>query len=98
MASPLETAAHLHNRLAITPLLSEDAENFYNRPFHVIRGERFFEAIHAQIDDPRVLALPPKLGGVDQYLDSTDAINFLNEKMEEIKKIVSKNDDGVYTW
>lgn len=86
LARALETAAHLHNQLAITPPLSEEAENFYNRPFHVIRGERFFEAIHAQIHDPRVLALPPKLGGVDQYLDSTDAINFLNEKMEEIKK------------
>jgi hypothetical protein len=86
LARMLETAAHLHNRLAITPPLPEQAEPFYNRPFLVIWGERFFETIHAQIHDPRVLALPPRLGGVDQYLDSTDAINFLNEELDEIKK------------
>ena len=86
LARALETAAQLHNRLAITPSLPEQAEPFFNRPFLVIGGERFFEAIHAQIHDPRVLDLPPKLGGVDQYVDSTDAINFLNEEMDEIKK------------
>ncbi len=88
LARALETAAHLHNRLAITPPLPEQAESFYNRPFLVIQGERFFESIHAQIHDPRVLALPPRLGAVDQYLDSTDAINLLNEEMDKIKKLV----------
>ncbi len=86
LARALEAAAHLHNQLGITPPLPELTENFYNRPFLVIWGGRFFEAIHAQINNPRVLALPPKLGGVDQYLDSTDATNYLNDEMDNIKE------------
>ncbi len=51
LARALETAARLHNQLAVTPPLPEQAEHFYNRPFLVIWGGRFFEAIHARIHD-----------------------------------------------
>ena len=92
LARALETAAHMHNQLAITPPLSEAVEDFHNRPFQVIRGERFYEAIRAQIRDSHVLALPPKLGGVDQFLDSTDALNFLNEQVVAIKEFARQDD------
>ncbi len=86
LALAYEHAARMHNGLGICEPLSEKVSNFHNRPFLVIWGERFFQATHSQIRDPRVLALPPKLGGVDQYLDSTDSINFLNENFEAIKR------------
>ncbi len=86
LALAYEHVAHMHNELGIGEPLPEKASNFHNRPFLVIWGESFYNAIHSQIRDPRVLALPPKLGGVDQYLDSTDAINFLNEEFDQIKR------------
>ncbi|MGE5223761.1 MAG: DUF4037 domain-containing protein [Omnitrophica WOR_2 bacterium] len=86
LVSAYEIAAHMHNALGITEPLVEQASYFYNRPFLVIGGGRFYEAIHKQIQDAHVLALPEKLGGVDQFLDSTDAVNYLNDHMEQIKK------------
>ncbi len=47
---------------------------YYDRPFQVIRGERFAEAIRAGITDPEILALPPNIGSVDQWVDSTDVL------------------------
>lgn len=86
LAQALEHAARRHNRLGIGPRLPEETGPFYNRPFLVIWGERFAEAIYGEIRDPRVLALPARLGGVDQFVDSTDAINFLNEAVDRIKR------------
>jgi hypothetical protein len=37
-------------------------------------AERFADALTASIEDPVVRALPRHLGGIDQYLDSTDAL------------------------
>ena len=48
---------------------------FYLRPFFVIQAERFVKAIRAAITGEDVLALPEHLGAVDQYVDSTDALN-----------------------
>ena len=47
---------------------------FWSRPFQVMQGERFAEALAAAITDPAVRALPADLGGVDTWTDSTDAI------------------------
>ncbi len=38
-------------------------------------GARFADALMATVTDPDVLALPLHLGGLDQYIDSTDAMN-----------------------
>jgi len=85
LAEAYEHAARMHNALGITEPLSVQATPFYERPFLVIWGERFAAAIRQAIHDPQVLALPEHLGGVDQYIDSTDAYNYLNDSMEKIK-------------
>jgi hypothetical protein len=66
--------AHMHNRLGITEQLPETVASFYNRPFKVIQGDLFAEAIRAQISDPAVRQIASRrlIGSVDQFSDSTD--------------------------
>lgn len=75
-----------HNALGLTAPLPAQPEPFdrypgdlrarqrasaHDRPFSVIRGERFAEALAAGIRDPVVRAAPRWLGGIDQWSDST---------------------------
>jgi Domain of unknown function (DUF4037) len=66
--------AHLHNALAITEKLAETTSNFHNRPFTIIHGDIFAQALVARITDPEVkrIASRPLIGSIDQYCDSTD--------------------------
>jgi hypothetical protein len=65
----------MHNRLGITDPLPVHVSQFYDRPFQVIGAGRFADAIRAAIRSKAILALPEHLGSVDQFLDSTDALN-----------------------
>lgn len=66
--------ARMHNALGITEPLAPQASPFYTRPFRVIWGDRFAEAIVARIADPAVgrIARRGLIGGIDQFTDSTD--------------------------
>lgn len=59
------------------------------RPHQVIFGERFVDAIRAQIQDPAVLACIPDLGSVDQFLvESSDArqnLTFCRGLLDDIR-------------
>jgi hypothetical protein len=86
LVAAYEVMARRHNALGITPPLSTEATFFAStRPFLVIYGGRFAEALRGEIHDPRVLALPVSLGGVDQVIDSTDSYNHLNWHIAQIK-------------
>jgi hypothetical protein len=74
LSSAYEFVARMHNDLDITEPLPAQVSNYYNRPFLVIHGDRFADAIYAAITDEKVLALPPALGGIDQFVDSTDVL------------------------
>jgi hypothetical protein len=78
-----EFAAEMHNSLSITEHLTAQVSQFHNRPFLVIHAENFADAIRAKITSKSVLALPENLGGVDQFLDSTDSLKYL----DRIRKI-----------
>lgn len=69
-----EYLARAHNALAITEKLPQTVSNFHNRPFRVISGATFAEAIRAQITDLPVkrLAAARLIGSLDQFSDSTD--------------------------
>ena len=71
-----EFVAGMHNDLGITEPLSAQVQPFYDRPFQVLNAERFADAIQAAISDPDVQALPPNLGAIDQFVDSTDVLNY----------------------
>jgi len=78
LSKAYETVAEMHNALSITEPLSPKVSSFFNRPFLVINAGRFADAIRDQIKDPDVLALPKNLGGFDQFVDSTDALFYMD--------------------
>lgn len=66
--------AKRQNALAISASVQPTPRSFYDRPFTVLDAERFAVALMKSVTDPAVLALPRNLGGMDQYLGSTDAL------------------------
>jgi len=74
MSQAYEAVAEMHNTLGITQPLSTKVSNFWGRPFKVIHGEQFAEAIKAQIQDEAVRRIPVNIGSIDQFSDSTDLI------------------------
>jgi hypothetical protein len=65
----------MHNRLGITQPLPAEVSPFFDRPYRVIHSGRFVDAIREAIADPAVRRLPPYLGSVDQFADSTDVLS-----------------------
>jgi hypothetical protein len=63
-----------HNRLNITLVVDPAPRPFFDRPFRVLFAERFSRALREAIDDPVVRQLPERIGSVDQFIDSTDAL------------------------
>ena len=74
-----EYIAKLHNGLGITDSLTTEVSQFHNRPFMIIHAEKFAEAIYEQIKDEEVKQLPKYLGGIDQYVDSTEVLSYTNK-------------------
>jgi hypothetical protein len=75
LTTAYEYIAGMHNELGITEPLSTKVSQFYLRPFSVIKADRFVVAIRAAITSEEVRALPETLGAVEQFVDSTDALN-----------------------
>ena len=73
-----EFVAEMHNTCGITDPLTTKVSQFHNRPFLVIHADRFVDAIRAVIHSEEVLALPEHLGSIDQFVDSTDALRYLD--------------------
>ncbi|HEX4813861.1 MAG TPA: DUF4037 domain-containing protein [Nonomuraea sp.] len=65
--------AALQNRVALAARLDEGVRGFHARPFRVIGGDRFAEALMASVSDPVIKGLPVT-GCVDQVSDSTDLL------------------------
>ena len=79
-----ERVARLHNALGLTAPLDPTVSPFFGRPFLVPRSGSFAEALHAAIQSPEVRALPKYLGGIDQFVDSTDVLSW-PQKADRIK-------------
>jgi hypothetical protein len=78
LALAYELAARRHTDLGITSPVEERTSLFYDRPFRVIWGGRFVEALAEQIVDPEVRALMERvgwLGGIDQISDNVDLLS-----------------------
>jgi len=69
-----EFLARAHNALRITPHLPETVSQFFDRPFKVIDGSSFAQALVAQITDPAVKRVASRqlIGSIDQFSDNTD--------------------------
>ncbi|TDE19605.1 DUF4037 domain-containing protein, partial [Nonomuraea mesophila] len=73
LASSYTRVAALHNRVRLTGWLEEEVRGFHDRPFQVIDGDRFADALMASVSDPVIRGLP-LVGCVDQLADSTDLL------------------------
>ncbi len=69
--------ARQHNSLGITKPSDTNPVNYYSRPYLVIRGERFAEAIRQAITAPEVKKIKVNIGSIDQFTDNTDLIENL---------------------
>jgi hypothetical protein len=71
-----EIVAEKHNSLKITDPMETKVSPFHDRPYTVIHGENFAEAIKKQIEDNEVKQIAEKnIGSVDQFVDSTDVLS-----------------------
>jgi hypothetical protein len=75
LARAYEIVAGMHNDLGITKPMKAKVSHFHNRPFLVIGADDFAEAIYSTIQDEEVLSLSKFLGGVDQFVSSTDILS-----------------------
>ncbi|MCT9080409.1 DUF4037 domain-containing protein [Streptomyces fulvoviolaceus] len=73
LAKAYETIACLHNTLGLTDRVDPSTRPYFNRPFRVLKAERFAEALTARISDPAIKGLPV-VGAVDQFVDSTEVL------------------------
>ena len=65
--------AEMHNELGLGELLDTGVSKFFDRPYLVIRADRFVEQIRAAIQETELRDLPP-VGSVNQFVDSTDIL------------------------
>ena len=61
------------NALGIAAPLDPSPRQFHHRPFRVIYADRCADALFDRIAD-RTVAQLPRIGAVDQFVDSTDAV------------------------
>ncbi|MEO3806984.1 DUF4037 domain-containing protein [Nonomuraea sp. B1E8] len=73
LAAAYARVAALQNRTRLAGWLDEGVRGFYDRPFQVIGGDRFADALMASVTDPVIKGLPV-VGCVDQLSDSTDLL------------------------
>ncbi len=76
LALAYELTAAQHNRLGLTEPLPDKCSYFFDRPFLVIGGKQFADALYARISDPAVRKWDGNrlIGSLDQFSDSTDLI------------------------
>ncbi len=75
LCAAFEELARRQNGLGLSAAVRETVSPFHDRPYLVIHGEAIGEALEAAITDPAVRALPPGVGGIDQFVDNTDVLS-----------------------
>jgi hypothetical protein len=74
LTAAYEQVALLHNALGVTPPLDPHVSPYHARPYRVIHADRFVDALRAAIVNADVRGIKPIIGGVDQFVDSTDVL------------------------
>ncbi|MDR8414819.1 DUF4037 domain-containing protein [Nonomuraea sp. 3-1Str] len=73
LAAAYGRVASTQNRLGLAATLDERVRGFHDRPFRVIGGDRFTQALLEAVSDPVIRGLP-LVGCVDQVSDSVDLL------------------------
>jgi hypothetical protein len=77
LAAAYELVATWQNALGLAEIHAPQTRSYYGRNYQVIHAGRFADALVAAIQDPEIegiVASVGLLGGVDQYVDSTDVL------------------------
>ncbi|WP_042401846.1 DUF4037 domain-containing protein [Streptacidiphilus carbonis] len=77
LAEACSLAGAWQNRLDVCNEVDPSVRRYHGRPFPVVHAERFTAALRDAVTDPAVRAMPP-VGGIDQFVDSTDALGDLS--------------------
>ncbi len=74
LSEAYEQVAARHNELKLTAPMPTQVSGFHNRPYQVIHGEQFADALIAEIQDQQVRQIAQRgpIGSLDQFSDSTD--------------------------
>jgi hypothetical protein len=75
LVTAVEALAARHNALEITAPVEATVRLFHERPFRVLGSGRFVDACLARVADPWLRSLP-LVGGIDQFVDSTDVLSY----------------------
>ncbi|MEV2239932.1 DUF4037 domain-containing protein [Micromonospora sp. NPDC049891] len=75
LCAAYEHLARAHNDLALADPVEPTVRPFHDRPFRVLAADRFADATYGAVTDPEVSTLPRHVGGVDQFVDSTDVLS-----------------------
>ena len=75
LVDAVEAVAARHNALGVTSKVEPRVRPFHGRPFRVLDSDRFADACHELVRDPWLRSLPP-IGGIDQFVDSTDVLSY----------------------
>jgi hypothetical protein len=73
LAAAYARVASMQNRVALAGPLDGRVRGFHGRPFRVIGGDRFAQALLGEVSDPVVRGLP-LAGCVDQVCDSVEVL------------------------
>lgn len=75
LVQAVEELARRHNALGLTREVEPTVRLFHTRPFRVLGSGRFVDACLEAVGDPWLRSLP-LVGGIDQWVDSTDALSY----------------------
>ena len=83
LSEAYSSLAHMHNALGITETLPATVSSFHDRPFKVIQGGVFAQAILDRITSPSVkrLAEHRLIGSIDQFSDNTDLMSLADWRL-----------------
>ena len=81
--------ADAHNALCVAPEIKPEVSLYHQRPFHVLNADRYVDALLAQIHDPEVKALPPRLGSIDQIANNTDLLDRIG-RCKKMRKLYNE--------
>lgn len=86
LAHAYEVLARLQNELKVSRTLPTTVSRFYDRPFPVIHGGRFTQALVQQIADPAVRHIVAQrlIGNINQWSDNTDMEGVAREKLRQL--------------
>ena len=87
LSQAYEVVAQIHNNLGVTPSLEPKVRPFHNRPYLIIDGCRFAQALRLTIEDEEIRRLPlnasvQHIGSVDQFCDSTDILSWPRHRVK----------------